>query len=78
MSLTALLIAIADAATGTTLDYMKAVAGVKYSYTPELRATGWQGPLSRTEDIEPSFEENWAALVALANHIHEAESKKHI
>jgi hypothetical protein len=49
------------AASGGTMDYVKSVGG-KYVYTPELRGPGFDPP---TSAINPSFNENWAALVAM-------------
>ena len=40
--------------------------GIKYSYTPELRGDGFDPP---PEEIQPSFEEVWAGLVAMYNEI---------
>ena len=56
---------ISDEANGITSDYTYSV-GIKYSYTPELRGDGFDPP---PEEIQPSFEEVWAGLVAMYNEI---------
>jgi len=57
-----------DAASGGAYDWAKAVAGIKYSYTYELRPDGnaWNGFVVSENEIEPSGEEVWASLAAVA------------
>ena len=56
---------ILDEANGITSDYTYSV-GIKYSYTPELRGDSFDPP---PEEIQPSFDEVWAGLVAMYNEI---------
>lgn len=53
-------------ASGITMDYSKARAGIKYTATPELRGNGFVVPAS---EIEPSFQEVWNGLIANINAI---------
>ena len=62
-----------DAAAGGSDDWAKAVGGIKYSYTVELRDDGYLGFQVPARDIEPSGEEMWAALVAMARAIKQRE-----
>jgi len=55
---------LTDAATGGSYDWAKGVAGVKYSYTVELRDTGDFGFLLPRSQIVPTGDETWAALKA--------------
>ena len=50
---------------------MHGEANVPYSFTPELRSMGNHD----NSTIEPSFQENWAALVATINEIEEIASE---
>ena len=56
---------LSDPAAGTTCDYGKGGAGVKYSFTPELRSMG--DPPQPT--IQPSYEEVWNGVVAMVDTI---------
>ena len=60
-----------DDASGITIDYIHGEASVPYSFTPELRSMGDHD----NSTIEPSFQENWAALVATINEIEEIASE---
>jgi carboxypeptidase A2 len=53
-------------ASGSTVDYSHDVSGAIYAYTPELRGTSFAPP---TSEIVPSYEEQWAGLVAMADAI---------
>ena len=62
---------LVDPASGTTCDYAyKGGAGVKYSYTPELRGPGHDPP---KEEIEPGWRELWAGFNALVAEIEKIE-----
>ena len=51
-----------DGASGSTMDYAKGTAGVKYTYTPELRGDNFViSPI----EVQPSFEEVWNGVVAM-------------
>ena len=52
-----------DASPGGTLDFAKAKAGVKYSFTPELRGTSFILP---PEQIIPSGLETFEAVNVIA------------
>mmetsp|Transcript_110868 Transcript_110868/g.238719 ORF Transcript_110868/g.238719 Transcript_110868/m.238719 type:complete len:422 (+) Transcript_110868:34-1299(+) len=56
-------------ASGSSADYTYDVCGVKYSYGVELRDTGEFGFLLPPEEIVPSGEEIWAAIVAMGKYI---------
>lgn len=45
--------------------------GIKYSFTPELRAGA--GFIPPTSEIVPSFEETWAGFVAMIAEIESIE-----
>lgn len=49
------------------------MAGIKYSYTLELRDNGDYGFLVPADQIEQSGEEVWAAMVAMARAIQHRE-----
>lgn len=55
---------IVDSAAGGAYDWAKGVAGIKYSYTYELRPDGnaWNGFVVSESEIQPSGEEVWASL----------------
>jgi len=53
-----------DAASGSSYDWAKGVAGIKYSYTLELRDRGQYGFLLPPSQIIPTGEETWAGLLA--------------
>jgi Zinc carboxypeptidase len=55
-----------DLASGGSDDWAKGVAGVKYSYTVELRDAGRHGFLLPATAIEPSGNEMFQALRTLA------------
>ncbi|KAL3859593.1 hypothetical protein ACJMK2_009807 [Sinanodonta woodiana] len=54
------------AAAGGSDDYAKGSAGVKYSYTPELRDTGKYGFVLPENEILPACQETWAGVKAFA------------
>ncbi|KAG8180463.1 hypothetical protein JTE90_001996 [Oedothorax gibbosus] len=56
-------------ATGGADDWAHGVAGIKYSYTLELRDTGKHGFLLPAEQILPTGEETWAGVKAMAKAI---------
>jgi len=53
-----------DAATGGSYDWAKGVAGIKYSYTIELRDRGNYGFLLPISQVVPTGVETWAGLQA--------------
>ncbi len=55
-----------DETTGATDDWSYGVAGIKYSYNPELRGNGFAVPPS---EIEPSFQEIWAGWMQFVESI---------
>eukprot|EP00604_Paraphysomonas_vestita_P001366 CAMPEP_0174817904 /NCGR_PEP_ID=MMETSP1107-20130205/459_1 /TAXON_ID=36770 /ORGANISM="Paraphysomonas vestita, Strain GFlagA" /LENGTH=339 /DNA_ID=CAMNT_0016029029 /DNA_START=282 /DNA_END=1301 /DNA_ORIENTATION=- len=58
-------------ASGSSADYTYGVCGVKYSYGVELRDTGKYGFLLPPNQIIPSGEETYAAIIAMAKYIDE-------
>lgn len=58
-------------ASGSSADYTYGVCGVKYSYGVELRDTGKYGFLLPPNQIIPSGEETYAAIVAMGKYINE-------
>ncbi|CAG0881815.1 unnamed protein product [Darwinula stevensoni] len=54
---------------GGTKDWSKGVAGIKYSYTIELRDTGFHGFVLPPEEIIPTGEEILSAVKACALHL---------
>ncbi|GBM53074.1 Carboxypeptidase B [Araneus ventricosus] len=56
-------------ATGGADDWAYGAAGIKYSYTLELRDTGRHGFLLPAEQILPTGEETWAGIKAMAKAI---------
>jgi carboxypeptidase A2 len=58
-------------ASGITMDYSKGVAGVKYTYTPELRGNSFAVAAT---NIQPSFEEVWNGVVATVSGIEKLEA----
>ncbi|KAK2867194.1 hypothetical protein Q8A67_025311 [Cirrhinus molitorella] len=54
-------------ADGITIDWTYA-QGIKYSYTFELRDTGFYGFLLPADQIVPTAEETWLALMAIMEH----------
>jgi len=57
-------VSLPDSATGGSYDWAKGVAGIKYSYTVELRDQGDFGFLLPRSQIVPTGEEMWAAIQA--------------
>uniref|UniRef100_A0A8C9R856 Peptidase M14 domain-containing protein n=1 Tax=Scleropages formosus TaxID=113540 RepID=A0A8C9R856_SCLFO len=55
-------------ASGTTADWGYA-SGLKYSYTFELRDTGLHGFLLPAEQILPTAQETWHALLTIMEHV---------
>ena len=55
-----------DSNSGSSLDYVKDVAGVKYSFGLELRGDGF---IIDSTEIHPSFVEVWNGLVAMCDTI---------
>lgn len=53
---------LVDPATGGSYDWAKGVAGIKYSFTMELRDTGNYGFLLPRDQIQPTGLETWAAI----------------
>lgn len=58
----------ADLADGTTIDWTYD-HGVKYSFTLELRDTGYYGFLLPSTQIIPTATETWAALLDIMVHV---------
>ena len=56
---------LTDAAAGGSYDWVKGVAGIKYSYALELRDNGTYGFMLPQEQVIPTAEEVWAALEAI-------------
>jgi len=56
-------------ASGSSADYAYGVCGIVYSYGVELRDTGAFGFLLPPEEIVPSGQEIYAAIVAMGNYI---------
>jgi hypothetical protein len=56
-------------ASGSSADYTYGVCGVKYSYGVELRDTGKYGFLLPPDQIVPSGQEIYAAVVAMGQYI---------
>ncbi|XP_012719081.1 carboxypeptidase A5 [Fundulus heteroclitus] len=54
-------------ASGNTIDWTYE-QGIKYSYTFELRDTGYYGFLLPAREIVPTAEETWLALMAIMDH----------
>lgn len=52
---------ISDPGSGTSIDYGKGVAGIKYTFLPELRGSNFIVPPS---EIQPAFEETWNGIKA--------------
>lgn len=55
-----------DSAAGGSDDWAKGGAGVKYSYTIELRDTGAHGFVLPVNQIEPNCRESWHGLAEFA------------
>ncbi len=58
---------LSDQADGITIDWTYE-QGIKYSYTFELRDTGRYGFLLPANQIIPTAEETWLALMAIMEH----------
>ena len=54
---------------GTSIDWAHGEAGIKYTYTIELRDTGNYGFILPADQIIPTGEEIWAFHVSAANDI---------
>ena len=50
------------------MDYMKGVAGIKYTFTLELRGGSHTPP---DTEIQPSYEEVWNGIVAMVDKLTE-------
>lgn len=61
-----------DPGSGTSVDYGKGVAGVKYTFLPELRGNNFI--IAKTE-IEPAYVETWNGIKAAIAAIERAESE---
>jgi len=61
------------AASGSTMDYVKARAGVKYTFTPELRGDNF---IISPAEVHPSFEEIWNGVKAMVYQIEAVEGSK--
>ncbi|XP_072047243.1 carboxypeptidase A2-like [Amphiura filiformis] len=59
-----------DQASGGSSDYMYEGQGVQYAYALEGRDTGRYGFQLPARQIQPSAEENWAALVAVCDYVY--------
>lgn len=57
---------ISDSAAGGSDDWAKGGAGVKYSYTIELRDTGAHGFVLPVNQILPNNRESWRGLAEFA------------
>ena len=62
-----------DEASGNSKDWGFKGLGAKYSYVVELRDDGKYGFLLPEDQIIPCAEENYAAVLAMANKIHEMD-----
>ena len=60
-------VSLADQASGCTVDWTYD-QGIKYSYTFELRDTGSYGFILPADQIVPTAEETWLALMAIMDH----------
>jgi len=61
-----LLTYLSDAVTGDTIDYAKAVSGIKYSYSAELRGTNFA---VSPDQIILSYQELYNGIVAMVKAI---------
>ena len=68
-----------DAAAGASIDWAKGVAGIKYSFTPELRGEddegNWYGFVAPPSEIEPCGWEMWAGVRAMLDRVLEKETE---
>ena len=60
-------VSLVDQASGGTIDWTYN-QGIKYSYTFELRDTGHYGFLLPANQIIPTAQETWLALMAIMKH----------
>ena len=58
-----------DHAGGSSMDWVKGVAGIPYAYLLELRDQGKYGFMLPTRDILPTAEETWQGIIAAADAI---------
>jgi len=56
------------ATAGSSDDWAKGGANIKFAYTLELRDRGFYGFILPADQIQPTFEEVWAAMYAMHNH----------
>jgi hypothetical protein len=61
---------------GSSVDYMYGVHGLVQSYGPELRDTGQYGFLLPEEQIVPSGEEIFAAVLVMADELANQEQEQ--
>ena len=61
---------LTDQASGGSSDYFYADQGIQYSYALEGRDTGRYGFQLPASQIQPSAEENWAALGAVCDYVY--------
>ena len=59
-----------DPASGGTSDYAYGAAGIKYTFTPELRGPGFD---PEPENIDPGWREFWAGCKAMVAEIENIE-----
>ena len=62
-----------DSASGGSYDWAKGVAGIKYSYTIELRDRGNAGFVLPSSQIVPTAEETWAGIKAAVEEMEQDE-----
>ena len=60
-----------DPMSGTSIDYLKGVVGVKYAQLPELRGDDFAVPV---DEIKPSSLEIWNGIVAMVYAIEAQQS----
>ena len=60
---------VADTTGGTSMDWARGVAGIKYSFSLELRDKGQYGFMLPRNQIVPTGEETLTGLLAMANEI---------
>lgn len=66
----------ADPAAGASDDYAKGVAGIKYSYTVELRDKGNYGFLLPPKEIIPTGIETFEAFKVIMEYVKDTYGKK--
>ena len=66
---------LVDPASGGTGDFARGVAGVTFSFTPELRDRGENGIpyifVAPITEIEPAYQETWNGFIAMMDGIEE-------